>query len=339
MKEDMQIKYMKSACYYANTRIGNFSDFFNNLNSPHKFDQSVFDSTIGKDCKIIMKTLNDNKIYEKINKFYTSKGYIDNYHIILHEAQKIFNTKIDVPLFLVESLIEPFNSRDCDSISIDKEDSIKIGLPYGIYYVKKYLTHVYFEFIVAHELIHQFISVYSEYVPYTSLMEEGFCDLLAVILLNKCKLFDIKVIKNILLYNRYLSNGIVWKHYLCSFKFACKYTVKYGLEGSINLLKSGRNKIKNISLEDIKLNSTNIGDFDVSVLLSEIYDLDFYFTIDIIDYYILFQLVNDQNTSIEEKYRHRLNTLSNSGLICFSNNEIYIQDSTYYHLIRYIIDD
>ena len=331
--ESRTIKELKSACYYADTSIGNFSSFFSAI-SFDTYKNNKYKKILQQDLDKILYIHNDLAFMSNIESFYDHEGYKKNYYIILNEAKKLFNMELDIPLYLVDRLIEPYNSRDCDGVSIDMQDAKKLNIPHGIYYVKKYLTHVYFEFVVAHELIHQIISENSEYQPYASLNEEGFCDLFCLILLEKTGLFDDTVIKNILLYNRILSDtNSIWYYYWKSFEQACYYSLNNGIKGAINLIKEGRKAIDTMIVDNQK-NITQRD--DTSILINKYLLASLYYNIPIEEYACLDSLMKGKQVDkfISPKV---LATLNEKGLLTLQNQQVVLQKTTFYNYMRYKI--
>lgn len=331
----IEMKYLKSACYYTETNIGDFSAFFQ-LTYSDNFKDYEFKDTLKVDLEKITNTYNADAFQKKLLDFYDNLGYKKNYYKILSEAEKLFNMKLDIPLYLVDKLVEPYHSRDCDGVSIDRIDSQKLKIPHGIYYVKKYLTHAYFEFVVAHEIIHQVISNTSTYQPYASMNEEGFCDLLGMILLHNTGLFNDTVLSNLLLYNRILChNNSIWHYYLKSFEHACYYTLYSGLETVISAIKSGRNTIDTIDLKKhTNLNHIEFPCDEYSSIIRNFLSTLLYYKIPIDEYVCLSDALNSNFQQCNNSH-NLIERLNQKGLLVLDNNKIILQNASFYNYMRY----
>lgn len=333
--EIRKIKELKAACYYANTSIGDFAAFFSNIISVD-YKDNKYKKILQEDLDKILCIYNDAEFKCNMKDFYDYMGYERKYSIILDEAKRLFDMELDIPLYLVDKLIEPYNSRDCDGVSIDRQDSKRLNIPYGIYYVKKYLTPVYFEFVVAHELIHQVISENSEYQPYASLNEEGLCDLFGLILLSKTGLFDDCVIKNILLYNRSLSSSeSIWYYYWKSFEQMCCYTLNNGFQSAVALIKQGRKSIDSVIMPENRKTSVMQYD-DISNLIKKFLSVSLYYSIPIEEYACLRYLIKGKEVE-QFVVPEILERLNRKGLLTLENQNFVLQKVTFYDYMRYKI--
>jgi len=243
------IKKLKHAVYYYGAKFSCFPSFFNTINSStNPINQKLIDVELKK-----LTVLSENKKMRTINFNYTNEEqFIKQYHSIIESFQKNFQIKDYPKLYLVDTFPDIFSNKTWDSMSIDKDDEKHFSIPRGIYYKKEYLTHGYFEFIIAHEIVHWIISEYSkEYFPYVPLIEEGLCDFLGTYILLKYNILECEVIKNLIIYNRALKDdNTLWKQYWKSYLALSSVFHKNGLDYIIDSIKKGRAEVSLLSYDN-----------------------------------------------------------------------------------------
>lgn len=283
---------LKTTAYFYGANFSNILLFFNSINESGEFKEEI------RNCKwkneLYKEELNRlidlSKDFEEDNFYrkYREKECLQNFFLILEEAKKMFNIKIWPQLFLVDSLKSVPEGKEWSAMSIDEMDSKELEIPEGIYFMKKYLIYGFFEFTVAHELVHWVISQYSiKYFPYVPIVEEGICDFMATILLYKTKLFPIEVIKNFVLHNKQFTiNDTLGETYGDFFRIILIYCQNNGFSSVLELIKSGRERITKFCNESI-IKTDLKSNIDIQPLLRELLNVQSYFTLPIQEYYIL----------------------------------------------------
>ncbi len=242
------IRKLKHTAYYYGAKFNCFPSFFNSINSS---DNTITQQLVDKDLKRLDKLSKGHKMQQINSIFDHENKFIEQYHLIIKSFQKIFNIEDYPKLYLVDTFPDVFSDKAWDSMSIDKNDEVHFSIPRGIYYKKEYLTHCYFEFIIAHEIVHWIISEYSEkYFPYVPLIEEGVCDFLGTYILVKNKILDYNVIENLIIYNRALKNDeSLWKQYWKNYLLISSIVCNNGLTFVIDAIKEGREHISLLTRE------------------------------------------------------------------------------------------
>jgi len=330
---------LKTTSYYTNPKFGSFVNFFSLLDDNGQIVNNNFEDwqleILNKDLSYLKTQLNSKEISMKVQSF-KNDGYMRNYQKLVDCANSMFGCALNIPLYLVDILPEPFETRGCDSVSVDKEDESKLDIPYGIYFKKPFLTHCYFEFVIAHEIIHQIISFYSnKYFPYTTLIEEGYCDLFAAIILKESKVVNTHTIKQLFLYNRMLkSEDSIWNYYKIAFKRAIVSTFNEGINNSIDKIKKGRESFINIDFKkEINLNHNEKFNF-----LFELLEIEMELCLDIDEYHVINKcLLNECNEKFINKFKSTLENLNAKGLLIFDQGIVQIIDHDIFSNMRYRI--
>jgi len=350
---DEEKKLLKTTCYYYGANFSNFPLFFQSINSNAQFKDNIkqfpwINNLYNEELKRIINLSRNTKKEESYKKFSEESGYIEIYAQISNYAAKFFEIENMPKLYIVDGLPNTVDGKDWESMSIDKEDEKRLGIPCGIYYKKKFLTHGYFEFVVAHELIHWIVSKYSkEYYPYVPLYEEGLCDFFSAILLYVTELFPIHVIKNLFMYNRYMKpKQSLWRSYCNFLNSSLILSHKYGVNTLIELVKSGRS---NISMLDTLIFDTKISDLDkvIEPLITELLDINTFFHINVDDYIILNATIDNRDKNLTPKLISQItkiplhiveistNNLSSSGYIFTEGKQILQMNNCKFGKIKY----
>lgn len=240
----LNIRELKTTVYYKGGNFDSFSDFFNKVNRPLKSNQKILNLLIKSEIDRLLSQ--KEEIREIINRYKSTEAFIDSFNTIGETVIKYFSADLQLPqLFLVDTLPVEFGSKPWDSMSVDAKDEVYLGIKKGIYYKKDVLTHSYFEFIIAHELIHWTISQYSnEFDPYINLIEEGVCDYLSYLILLDASILNLECVTNFLIYNRVLEKpNSLWLNYYRFSKFISSVCFTQGLEYLIDTIKKGRREI------------------------------------------------------------------------------------------------
>lgn len=246
MFTDKEIRELKSLVYYNGAGFVDFPIFFNRIRE--KLDTSVDSNKLVQiELDRLLRLKNDalflNAIYDSTEHFENSFQRIGNL------VNDFFGGEVKMPkLFIVDKLPGRYSSKPWTAMFIDNQDSDRLGFDAGIYYIKSVLTHPFFEFIVAHELVHWVISHYSIVNhPHSNLLEEGLCDLFSYIILLNAEVVSNENVSNFLIYNRSLSHsGTLWFNYFKFSKLMLQYSCKDGVQGLINLIRKGRSALNAI---------------------------------------------------------------------------------------------
>lgn len=153
-------------------------------------------------------------------------------------------------LHLVHCMPEPFDTQAWDGMCADSGDEKKLGIAPGIYFRREFVTHPYFEFIIAHELVHWAISAHSKkYSPHASVIEEGLSDALGLYILLKSKCAPVRAVTNLLIYNRAaIQPSDLWSTYWQFCKTTLGRASIVGFERLVELVGTGREALVDVSL-------------------------------------------------------------------------------------------
>ncbi len=236
------LRYLKSTCYLCGANFSNFPAFFNSIDQEGHIhaDSIALQKLMTEDLSFLQKNamsiIKARHLYE-----FSDKKYLDNYKTILDTYANIFHLSSFPQLFIVDEIPCQGNSM-WEAMSVDLEDEKRLGIKSGIYFQRRFLTHCYFEFVIAHEIMHWIISIFSKkYYPYVSLLEEGICDVYSAIVLNQSKLFDNDTIQNIILYNRHLKqNNTIWKNYGLAAYDVMRFILTFGIDNMNRIIIKGR---------------------------------------------------------------------------------------------------
>lgn len=148
-------------------------------------------------------------------------------------------------IHLVEELPAPYADQGYSSFVADLEDYNLYGIKPGVYFVKNYLRPFYSEHLLLHELIHVALS---ENNPKFSArgLEEGFAELIGAMFLSS-KILGKELTTNLFIYNR-LGHGQqqFWELYMDVTRQATLLYHRFGLQGIVSLINSGREKLKEV---------------------------------------------------------------------------------------------
>lgn len=332
-------RILKTTCYYYGAGFSDFPGFFNSIKENGDFCDNINSSTkkLSVYTKEKERLQNLSIILEKekeISKF-VEIGYKENYLKIVESFKSIFNIGKWPPLYIVDKLPK-FGNDEWESVSIDEKDETYFGIPQGIYFIKSYLTHCYFEFIIAHELMHWVISYYSkEYYPFVSLYEEGICDFFSAIVLKHSNIVPDEAIINLFLYNRYFKcDETIWKMYYKFFNKFILYSLEFGIASLIALIKKGRTHISNFMESSLYKETNNLDDICKSLLL-KLLNINSYFTLDLNKYIVLKELFKTPNQYVDfcnlaenldlemNDLEEIITELETAGLVFIHDEEIY----------------
>lgn len=353
-----ELRQLKSASYYnKSTTFASFTSFFDLLTNISKvrknylknFLENEFD-TLHKKRKTLSRTnpffsefyKNDivfaNNIYDKLIKHIAEEFSIDNYP----------------SLYIVDNLPKPFNKYNWNALTIDKQDEHKYNVKRGIYFSRNYLTHVFFETTLIHEILHWIISEYSMKtykITYFPIIEEGICDFYALFYFKKLFNVDDDLLLNWIVFNRtYPYMHELWNSYWKSLNNVSEFVDSFGQNELSNLLKKGRNYFnKIISSTGINKDSACMKKTDTCKIISKANRI-FYVTLE--EYIILQQSIKSRKAAMSKEdlmsktkmpkklFNLAISSLKDTGLLYIENKNI-IQPNDNYFLspknIRYYI--
>lgn len=237
------LRETKSAAYYTeDTRFASFVSFFS------YFDNRQADTVhplVRTDFEYLENTR--KRLWTEGGAFHAFYSDTDEYTHKYFDAiwERLSNFFPDLPkpdLFFVDSPASVFAGAHTgwDAMCVERGDSC--GVPSGIYFSQYRLTHLYYEFLITHELIHWVMGEMdkSEQNPtYLPIVEEGVCDLLALYLMQEELDLSDTVIENIMLYNRaYIHHNPLCKAYWFALQNTARYVRAVGVLGVIDLIRS-----------------------------------------------------------------------------------------------------
>jgi hypothetical protein len=241
----MDKRLLKAAAYYYGASFGTF-DFFN-------FDDELPEDgyfasypwrlgLIQRELERLVQFSATPVLESALASFYAPQGPQNSFLALLNRTRDLLGFDEGPQLHLVDSLPGSFVSRDWDAMSIDKNDEQYYKVPAGIYFKKSFLTHCYFEYVIAHELVHWAISQHSdEYFPHASAYEEGLCDFLSLYVLLKSEYLPVEALVNLLVYNRILqTRDKPWYAYWKFCKAWLAAASRTGLQEIVAIARSGR---------------------------------------------------------------------------------------------------
>lgn len=237
------LRETKSAAYYADdTRFASFVSFFSHFD--RRTDEHL-DPVLRADyealeaCRKRLWVANG-----PFTDFYTDTptymlGYFDR---VWERLSGWFPGLPKPELFIVDSPASVFSGAhtDWDAMCVERGD--RSGVPPGVYFSRNRLTHLYFEFLIAHELLHWVIGETDLSLPDPTglpIMEEGVCDFLAMYLMQtELSLPDV-VMENLMLYNRaYVHHNSLCKAYWFALQNTARYVRSYGISGLPELIRT-----------------------------------------------------------------------------------------------------
>ncbi len=231
------LRRLKAAAYYQGARFGSFAAFFGLVDSRR---QAIRESYLRRHP---WKAALLNTELSRLGDAFEHRAFrstLDSFHgegrpeEIFEQVAALTSRMVglgDCPsLRIVDDLPGPLDSKPWDAVSIDPDDSARLKVPDGIYYRRAACTSHYFEFVVAHEVIHWAISRFSSGdMLYTSPIEEGICDILAIETLAGYGIGPI-ALSNLLLYNRALQPLPPWNTYWQASRVVASRVLAEGLD-------------------------------------------------------------------------------------------------------------
>ncbi len=257
------IRTLKTATYYNGANFSNYPNFFNSIIDYNTYSDDI--ETVAWKKSIFQKELLslENVLLHQKQIYLTEELALEEFQQIARVISNAFgksDTKMP-NLFLIEKIPDEEISHEWSAMSIDKEDEKNIGIPQGIYFKKDVLTHGFFEPLIAHELIHWYISEFSKYMPFVPWIEEGICDILGLYFIWSAHILPNEAIQNFLIYNRVLATDELSKSYWKSCLSFINTLNYISIEEVVNILLSGRENIENLLTNSMITSSLNNTDF------------------------------------------------------------------------------
>ena len=242
------LRMLKSTAYHVGARFGTFSSFFQTITETGELSAeycTLFpwrNDLLGRELRRLKALAEEPIIHGRIENFYANQASRNQYLLLSSAARRVLDFSQAPELFLVDALPGPFDAEPWDAMFLDRFDEKRLGIPCGIYFRRAFETHCYFEFVVAHELVHWAISAHSEgSIHRSSAIEEGVCDVLGLHLLDVTGCLAPDVLVNLLIYNRATkAPDDLWSTYWRFCKMAAAAVNELGLDWLTALAKSGR---------------------------------------------------------------------------------------------------
>lgn len=348
-------RVLKTLTYYYGAGFCNFPNFFNAINEVGELKKTLIKNEAeyqiyNEELKRLFTLQKTTKIEKNLLLDFSKIGYMSNYRKIQACMSKIFPIDQWPKLHIIDEKLPIQGNEYWESMIIDNEDENFFGFEAGIYYQRKYLTHAYFEFIIAHELTHWIISQYSkEYFPYVSIYEEGLCDLFSAFFLKESGVITTAAINNLYMYNRHFKpQNSLWKNYNIYMNEMITYGLKYGDSFLINVIKGGRSKVQNIRSEIKKFKKEYNGyNNQFREMLFNLLGVNSYFSVDIEMYIVMKYLDERKVDSIEydllrkemnlpdEQIKDAMRKLNGNGYLFFNGNKIFLPNRNISIKMRY----
>jgi len=239
----MHIRSLKTASYYSlSNRFGDFPNFFLELENEDYKGNVIKNDLYEKEITILEKRLEFEDLSIFVSGYPDESFFKSQYSDFVEKFSLIFPNISFPDLWIVHDLPLSFSKRGWDGVCINQEDSVKLKIPSGIYFIRKYLTHPYFEFVVIHELVHWIIAEYSKSdLSFMNIYEEGVCDLFTIYFLVSESILPFEVIRNLLVYNRSIKpKNCLWYQYWRSSLVSLNYFNSFGSKELILSIKKGR---------------------------------------------------------------------------------------------------
>jgi hypothetical protein len=199
-----------------------------------------------QDLQAIEEVLCDDEITKEIDQRYNIEHMLNNCRDRAVELLQEIGICIDIPkIFLVPELPAPYHKRGYSAFTADRGDSEKYDIQPGIYFPIKSLRPFYSEFLLFHEMIHVILGQISPYLLGRGL-EEGLAELVGAMYLSS-RILGKDLTVNLFIYNRLSSEyPRFWELYMDATRMATLLHQRFGLEGIVELLNSGREVVKQV---------------------------------------------------------------------------------------------
>lgn len=148
-------------------------------------------------------------------------------------------------LFRLASLPAPYSTQGYTAFVADEGDWHTYGIKQGVYFAENRLRPFYSEFLLLHELMHVALGKTNPNISARGL-EEGLAELIGAMYLSS-KILGKRLTTNLFIYNR-MSYGHqqFWELYMDATRQATLLYHRFGLKGIVELVNSGRERLKQI---------------------------------------------------------------------------------------------
>ena len=262
-----KIRHLQGAIYHTQCEFGNIDNFVSVIEPFFKGERFERKDATNKIDELInkLRDIENKKIGQKealhlllSNDLERIRSVVENIKIEdptedIYSIYDIYQKKLDefnidteaTKLYVVDKFPKPFDREAWAAFNADKADEERYGVHQGIYFRKRSIIPLYTFYLLSHELIHVAIGLKNPYLLGNGL-EEGICDIFGILYLNM-GILDKDVCKNLALYHRFkYEDEWIGKIYLDTLRQAMYIYKRFGLKGLAELIKGGREKIKQI---------------------------------------------------------------------------------------------
>lgn len=199
-----------------------------------------------------------NLIYNDINRYsVNSYEYLESkklQELMVDHVDKVvsfyqsigLSVPSDIHVFFCDSFPKPFHNNKGLALAPDSYDEMKYGIKKGIYFLKSNISSYQSRLLIAHEVLHQICSQSHPELLARGL-EEGLCELIGSYIANSV-LFDKPIPENYIKFRRfkYANPNQKFRIYTDYMRMAYLLFEQVGLLGIVDIINSGRQKIKTI---------------------------------------------------------------------------------------------
>lgn len=221
------------------TKVNELTNNLKNIGDKKIGQEEALSLLISNELEKIGYALENTKIKDPLNSIYSV------YNVYQKKLQRLGIDLELVKLYVVDKFPKPFDRKEWAAFNADKADEEKYGVPHGIYFKKNSVIPYYTFHLLSHELTHVAIGLKNPYLLANGL-EEGICDVVGILYLN-IGILDKKICKNLIINHRF-KYGDEWidQIYLDTFRQGIYIYQHFGLKGMAELIKEGREKIKQV---------------------------------------------------------------------------------------------
>jgi hypothetical protein len=263
--------YLLGAIYQCDCRFAHLPSFLNRVAEP--FRQLPFErGTVLKQLTRILSVQPSGSSATEFAEVIAIQGDLRRIQVALHSGEACARIETDFniesslnqckdwavvqfrnlglpclapPIFVVDELPSPYERAGFSALSTDQGDFEQYRIDPGVYFLRSHLTPIYSRYLLLHEMIHYLLGVQHPNEMGRGL-EEGICEILGSMLLAR-RLFGRDLTRNLFIYNRLSSEtSQFWELYLDYTRQAAAIYSRYGQQGILELIRSGRPRIKQI---------------------------------------------------------------------------------------------
>lgn len=209
-------------------------------------DAEALKLMLAEDLYEVENALRNNAICSDIDNRQNIHAVLNKYLDKAVDQLLSIGVHIDSPtLNLVEKLPAPYASQGYSSFVADQGDFEFYNIKPSIYFAQNNLRPFYSEFLLGHELVHVILGKINPNLSARGL-EEGLAELIGAMYLSS-RILGKELTTNLFIYNR-LSYGQqqFWELYMDVTRQATMLYHRFGLQGVVHLMNSGREKLKEV---------------------------------------------------------------------------------------------